>query len=158
MMICRALFKHGYSNFSLTILEYCEPDKCLERENLYLNLLKPEYNILLTAGSRLGYKYSDESRKKMSDSKIGLQAGENNPFSGKNHTDEIKAKMSDLKKGFLNPMYGKGIAVVVRNIETNENREYTTVREAARALKVTPQALSKRFKKKVPLYSKDSIR
>ena len=55
-------------------------------------------------------------------------------------------------------MYGKGIAVVVRNIETNENREYTTVSEAARALKVTPQALSKRFKKKVPLYSKDSIR
>lgn len=45
-------------------------------------------------------------------------------------------------------MYGKGIAVVVRNIETKENREYTTINEAARALKVTPQALSKRFKKK----------
>jgi group I intron endonuclease len=95
MIICRALFKHGYSNFSLTILEYCEPDKCLERENLYLNLLKPEYNILLTAGSRLGYKYSDESRKKMSDSKIGLQAGENNPFSpsgGKTIPMKLKQK------------------------------------------------------------------
>jgi len=25
MVICRALLKHGYSNFSLTIIEYCEP-------------------------------------------------------------------------------------------------------------------------------------
>jgi group I intron endonuclease len=31
MYICNALFKHGYSNFSLTILEYCVPEKCIER-------------------------------------------------------------------------------------------------------------------------------
>ena len=31
MSICCALLKHGYTNFSLTILEYCEPSKCLER-------------------------------------------------------------------------------------------------------------------------------
>jgi group I intron endonuclease len=28
MYICRALLKHGYSNFRLEILEYCDPDKC----------------------------------------------------------------------------------------------------------------------------------
>jgi group I intron endonuclease len=39
MYICRALFKHDYSNFRLEILEYCEPSKCLEREKvLYLFL------------------------------------------------------------------------------------------------------------------------
>jgi hypothetical protein len=32
------------------ILEYCEPSKVLEREQYYIDLLKPEYNILKTAG------------------------------------------------------------------------------------------------------------
>src|SRR5579871_6506176 len=38
MIICKALLKYGYSNFSLSILEYCEPDKCLEREQYYIDL------------------------------------------------------------------------------------------------------------------------
>ena len=38
MYICNALFKHDYSNFSLEILEYCESEKCLEREGYYLKL------------------------------------------------------------------------------------------------------------------------
>lgn len=36
MYVCRALLKHGYSKFSLAILEYCEPEKCLERDNIIL--------------------------------------------------------------------------------------------------------------------------
>jgi len=34
--LCSAILKHGRSNFSLEIIEYCEPDKCLEREGFYL--------------------------------------------------------------------------------------------------------------------------
>ena len=40
-------------------------------EQYFLDLLKPEYNILLTAGSPLGYKHNDETKAKMSASKIG---------------------------------------------------------------------------------------
>jgi len=43
--IYSALFKHGHENFQLTILEYCEPEKCLEREDFYLSFLPHEYNI-----------------------------------------------------------------------------------------------------------------
>lgn len=64
MVINRALLKYGYANFSLEILEYCEPSKCTEREQYYLDLLKPEYNVLPIAGSCLGYKHSEESKKK----------------------------------------------------------------------------------------------
>src|SRR5437588_6059873 len=42
--IYRALLKNGYENFSLTILEYCFPEKCIEREDL--SSLPHEYNIL----------------------------------------------------------------------------------------------------------------
>jgi len=52
--IYNAILKYGHSNFSLTILEYCSPDKCLEREDFYLCSLPHEYNILEKAGSRLG--------------------------------------------------------------------------------------------------------
>jgi group I intron endonuclease len=45
IIIQRALSKYGYSNFSLDILEYCELDVLIAREQYYINLIKPEYNI-----------------------------------------------------------------------------------------------------------------
>jgi group I intron endonuclease len=68
MYICNALFKHGYSNFSLTILEYCEPSKCLEREKHYRDILNHEYNIAQDPAAPMsGRKHSDETRKIMSE-------------------------------------------------------------------------------------------
>lgn len=52
--IYSALLKYGYSNFSLNILEHCEPNVLITREQYYIDLLKPEYNILKIAGDKLG--------------------------------------------------------------------------------------------------------
>ena len=71
MNINKALLKYGYANFSLEILECCEPNKCIEREQSFINLLKPEYNILKIAGSFLSYKHSEEANKKKSNTMIG---------------------------------------------------------------------------------------
>jgi hypothetical protein len=48
-----ALLKNGHENLSLTILEYCSPEQCIEREDLYLSLSSEKlgYNILEKAGS-----------------------------------------------------------------------------------------------------------
>ena len=46
-----------------------------------------------------GKRHSEESKRKMSESKIGTQAGENNPMYGKKHTDETKHKMRAIKLG-----------------------------------------------------------
>ena len=64
-LIHRALIKYGYSNFQLEIIEYCESKLCRDREQYYLDLLQPEYNILKIAGSSKGFKHSDETLKKM---------------------------------------------------------------------------------------------
>lgn len=64
-MIYSSILKHGYSSFSLEILEYCDKDKAISREQYYLDLLEPEYNILTKAGSRLGSKHSSEVIAKM---------------------------------------------------------------------------------------------
>jgi len=87
--IYRALLKNGYENFSLTILEYCEPEQCLEREDFYLSSENNEYNILPKAGSRLDSKHSDETKQILSD----VNKGENNPMFGQNHTEETKKKI-----------------------------------------------------------------
>ena len=62
---------HSFASYE--ILEYCEPKKCIEREQHYIDLLKPEYNILLKAGSLLGYKHSEDTTRK-----------------GKKHTEELR--------------------------------------------------------------------
>lgn len=62
--IYRALLKYSYSNFNLEILEYCN-NECLKiREQYYLDLLEPEYNICKTAGSMLGFKHSSKTLEK----------------------------------------------------------------------------------------------
>jgi group I intron endonuclease len=68
-LISTALLKYGYSEFNLHILEYCDKNILINREQHYINLLDPDYNILKTAGSRLGVKYSLETLKKLKNSK-----------------------------------------------------------------------------------------
>jgi group I intron endonuclease len=69
--IYNALLKYGHANFSLTILEYCEPEQCIEREDYYICSLPHEYNILSKAGSRLDSKCSDKTKQIMSDAHKG---------------------------------------------------------------------------------------
>lgn len=63
--ISLSLIKYGYSAFSLEILEYCEPSEAVLREQYYLDLFQPEYNILKTAGSRAGHKHTEETKAKL---------------------------------------------------------------------------------------------
>lgn len=73
MLICRSLVKYGYSNFRLEILEYCDSEIRFDRENYYIGLCSPEYNILKEANSmpsRLGTTRSESAK---------LKTGLNNP-------------------------------------------------------------------------------
>ena len=65
MLIDKALLKYGYSNFQLEILEHCDPSLVIKREQFYLDLLKPEYNILPKADSSLGHKHLEKTLEKM---------------------------------------------------------------------------------------------
>jgi len=88
-IIYSSLLKNGYANFSLDILEYCKPDELYckpdelySREQYYIDILKPEYNILKVAGSMLGFKHSEATKAKMKNSKLG-----------KKHTYETRQKI-----------------------------------------------------------------
>src|SRR5690606_35240368 len=66
--ISRAIREHGHSKFSLSILEYIDISNLskdeikkliLSKEQYYIDLLNPEYNILKNAGSILGFRHKE---------------------------------------------------------------------------------------------------
>lgn len=63
----------------------------MEREQYYIDLLLPTYNINPTAGSRLGSIHSAKTIVKM--------RGENNHMFGRAHTIETKASISNTLSG-----------------------------------------------------------
>jgi group I intron endonuclease len=115
--IYNALLIHGYSKFSLSILEYIDisnlsseeaREKILLREQYFLDCIFSEdelntYNILKVAGSLLGFRHTNESKVLMSKAK----AGDNNHNYGKSFSENIKALMSEAKTGENHPMYSK---------------------------------------------------
>jgi group I intron endonuclease len=146
--IYSAILKHGISNFKLEILKYCSPAKCIKWEQYYIDLLKPEYNILKTAGSPLGLIHSDETRAKLS----ALNKGKNNPMFGKKHSVEYKAKMSEALKGENHPMFGKtgekhhsSLKIEVTDLELNTTTTFGSMSEAARALNIAQGRISDYF-------------
>jgi hypothetical protein len=62
---------YGASSFRFSVLEECPPEKCIEREQYFIDIFDPAYNICRVAGSTLGRKHSTASRAKMSASCMG---------------------------------------------------------------------------------------
>ena len=113
-----------------------------------MDLLQPEYNILKTAGSRLGKKHSAETRAKMADTK----KGKNHPMFGKTFSEEARAKMAAAKKGKKHPMFGKARAIgagkpsqkiEVFDIINNQATIYDSIQSASKALNIDQSTISK---------------
>lgn len=63
--------KYGKDSFIFEILEVCNAENLIIREQFYIEKLNPQYNILKVAGNSLGYKHTKDSLHKMSVSKLG---------------------------------------------------------------------------------------
>lgn len=75
IIISRALAKYTHSNFKLIVFLVSSTDSkyILFMEQLVIDILQPEYNILLVAGSPIGFKHSLESKEKIR--QIALKRG-----------------------------------------------------------------------------------
>jgi len=108
LIISRALIKHGYSNFSVTILEYCNESDLDLKEQHYFDTLNPQYNIQkIAGGSSKGLILSAETKAKLSKYLKGVYAGDKAYWYGRSMSEETKKLMSLKKIGELNPLYGK---------------------------------------------------
>jgi len=126
MAINRALLKYGYSNFTLEIIEYCEPSDVIDREQFYLDKFKPEYNILTKAGSSLGYQHSEETKIKISEAKkgtVGYWKGKKRPEGAGRPPQKVE----------------------VLDKETNLTTTFDSFRAAAVALDIRPEVIKNYF-------------
>lgn len=57
--------KYGENDLIFSVVAYCEPKKLLEREQYYLDLFIPAFNICANAGSRFGVVATFATREKI---------------------------------------------------------------------------------------------
>ena len=107
LIINRALIKYKYSNFSLTILEYCDKSDLKFREQFYIEKLNPHYNILKGAGNSLNSKHSENTKTTHNKSLKRVSIPEKSTLIGSLQT-EATIKLMNLKKlKESNPLIGK---------------------------------------------------
>jgi group I intron endonuclease len=109
-LICKSLLKNGYTRFALEILEYCDRSKTVLREQCYLSLLKPEYNILKIAGSTFGFKHFEATKAKIS---AAWREKIKTVFNAK-----IKKNVSCV----VAPLGKEKFSAVIKSVKKNQNR------------------------------------
>jgi hypothetical protein len=96
--ISNSILKYGHGSFSVVVLDILSNTSTsikkdiISKEQQCINLYKPVYNLNPIAGSSMGFKHSEESKRLISEFRIGK------PLS-----DETKKKLSALFSGELNP-------------------------------------------------------
>lgn len=96
--ISHSLLKYGHGSFSVVILHVlgntgsCKKLDLINKEQEFINIYKPVLNLNPIAGSSMGFKHPEESKKIMSEFRKGKPLSEN-----------TKKKLSDLFSGELNP-------------------------------------------------------
>jgi group I intron endonuclease len=81
---------YGKDNFKFVLLFECAPGSLLDHEQDCINKLLPEYNICVTAGSRLGIPHSEVTKNKLAIANIG-----------KKQSEETKRKRSNALRGYI---------------------------------------------------------
>lgn len=159
-----ALLKYGHSNFTLEILEYCPKISLTEREQFYMDLLLPEYNILKNAYSLLGYKHSQETILKLKEKIISPEHKRilSSIHTGKVVDEDTRKKLADATANYRkrNPLseealenlrikttLREGVAVSILNTETNEIKSFTNQTEAGLFLGISRQAVYNAIKR-----------
>jgi group I intron endonuclease len=94
--------KYGEDSFEFIVIETCDEEKLNDNEIKwinYFNSTNPDYGYNLESGGNSNYHLSDETKQKISEHRKGKCVGEDNPFYGKTHTEEVRKKISETQLG-----------------------------------------------------------
>jgi group I intron endonuclease len=129
-IIYNSLLKYGHHNFSIDILEYCEPRVLIKREQYYLDILNPKYNILKKAGSSLGYKHTKETLLKFKERRLSPEALINLKLAKKGIVPS-----SPLRR--INHLLATGHITTVVNNKDNSIKVYNSIRAVSRDIGIS---------------------
>jgi group I intron endonuclease len=136
----------------------------LEKEQFYLDLLVPDYNILKYAYNLLGFKDSQDTIDKL---KAKIISSEHKEILSLIHKGKIVGSETRAKLALATASYKKnnpltpealdnirskttareGVSVSVLNTQTNEVKEFINQTEAGKFLSVTRQAVYNAIKR-----------
>jgi len=110
--------KHGENNLVFETIETVADATILaQREQFYIDCLRPNINILKNAYNLLGYKHTDEAKKKLSLINIGkkMTAEQNlkNSLAQKGNKNRNGYRMTDANKQFLRELKQRKVTNVV---------------------------------------------
>lgn len=144
----RSFNKYGESTFIFNIIEECSIEELLIREQYFIDLLNPRYNICKIAGNSIGIKRSNETKLKLSSSHKGqkawnkgipateeqkrnasiLRKGKISGVKDKKWSEEAKKKASKNRKGKL--LHDNRIKVLQFSLEGDFIKEFNSISEA----------------------------
>ena len=121
---------HGEESFLFYLIESVDiKQNLINREQYYIDNLKPQLNINIIANSSLGVKRSEETKEKIRQANLGLKhpewrnkikslscpTGDNHWTIKKGFSEESRIKMSESQKklyenGYISPKLGKEIS------------------------------------------------
>lgn len=144
----RSYNKYKENAFKFEILEECNIDKLIEREQYYMDNYKPFFNINPKASSCEGRVLTKNHKLKISNSN-----------KNKIRSEELKLRWSNIKKENPNPELYKLIVEKAKEVNSikvlkyNKNmefiKEYSSMTEAARDINGDPSTISKVCKGKI---------
>jgi hypothetical protein len=147
ILLQRAWDLYGEHNFSFFVLETVEHlEKLTEREQFYLDTFKtyePEngYNLCKTANSMLGYKYSDDQKRWMSENR----KGEKNQHYGKKHSEETKRKIGEKNKNRIRTQEYRDKVAIISKQKMEDLRENNIEEFNRRVEKIKNSRLGKKL-------------
>ena len=103
--------KYGREAFDFEVLETIDiddniKDKLLKREQFWIDNLKPEYNILLVAGSNLGYHHTEETKHRKSPSNHAIISIDGVIYNSlKEASEATGVKYNTIQKRLKNPNF-----------------------------------------------------
>lgn len=123
--------KYGIKNFYYEIIEICNKENCINKEQYWINLLKPHYNFLKIAGSSLGTRCKQETKQKISEA--NKKFWENSDNREKMITAFLKRPKKVKKEKVKKETHGSCKKV----IDLNTNKTYNSVIELSKELNIT---------------------
>lgn len=161
VILQRAFNKHGSDSLIISVIESFEYENkalILEKEQFYIDILKPIYNICKIAGSQLGMKRSESFKKKCSDRMKGKPAWNKGLKTGKQKPETLQKRKESLKGRIVTEHTKKKIIqkvskpILQLNFKGLMLKEWKSAKQASTELKIPYTTLIRMIDKPNKIY------
>lgn len=143
---------YGLNHLVFKIVETCSKNKIIEREQHYLDVLHPYFNLRLVAETGRGIPMSEEQKIKIGNANRGRKHSKEiiEKMKGRKRSAATRRKMSEIKKGKKGSWYGKKHSLEsIQKMRDGHRRWYDKNRSPMYGKHHTPESNEKNRQKHI---------